>query len=231
MDNLRHIAIILDGNRRYAKKLGISKFKGHEQGAKKINELIEWCYELGIEELTLYCFSTENFKRDKQEVKHLMEIFYNKLREFEKNKELCQKGIKINFIGRLEMFPKRIRNLMHELMKKTMKCNKLKINFAMAYGGRAEIVDACKKIAKFVKKNKMRINEIDEKRFSQYLYLNSEPDLLIRTSEQRISNFLLWQNAYSEIIFLPKKFWPEFTKDDLLNCINEYRKRKRRFGK
>ena len=141
------------------------------------------------------------------------------------------KDLRVNFIGRINMFPKKVRTEMSKLMDETKKHKKYIVNFAMAYGGRAEIVDATRKIASLVKNGKLDINKLNERIFEKSLYLKSAPDLIIRTSESRLSGFLLWQSAYSELIFLPNKLWPEFTKRDLVACIQEYDKRERRFGK
>ncbi|MAG91244.1 di-trans,poly-cis-decaprenylcistransferase [Candidatus Woesearchaeota archaeon] len=226
----RHIAIILDGNRRYAKRLGLQPWKGHEYGIKKLEELLVWCQEIGIKELTLYSFSTENFKRSKTEIDFLFNLFKQKFRNMS-HSGTFDKGIRVNVIGRLEMFPEGIRNAMLDIMEKTKNNDKLTVNFAMAYGGRQEITDSVKKIAENVKKGKLNANDIDENLIASNLYLKSEPDLVIRPGgEIRTSNFLTWQSTYSEWIFLKDKLWPEFTKEDLLKCIEEFNTRERRFG-
>ena len=225
----KHLGVILDGNRRFAKRLMKSPQKGHEWGYKKVRELINWCAELKINELTLYCFSIENFDRPKREFDYLMKLFTKAFRELLKEKEI--KKMKIKFIGRSWMFPKELQKAMFELKEKTKNNGPLKINFAMAYGGRAEIVDAVKKIAEAVKYNNLDPKEINEKTVEDNLYLSSEPDLVIRTSESRLSGFLLWQSSYSEIIFLPNILWPEFTKENFIDCLKEYSDRDRRFGK
>lgn len=224
-----HVGIILDGNRRFAKRLMIKPWKGHEWGAKKIEKVIDWCSEYGIKELTLYALSEENFDRPKREFNYLMNLFrkeFNRLKDHPRLNDL-----KINFIGRIWMFPEDIQKLMHELMEKTKENTKFTLNFAMAYSGRSEIIDATKKIASMVKKGLLDIDEINQKVFSQNLYLESEPDLIIRTGESRLSGFLLWQGSYAEIEFLPKRLWPEFSKKDLVKCLQEYANRDRRFGK
>lgn len=228
----KHVGIILDGNRRFSKKLMLKPHKGHEWGAEKVKKLFEWCQELGIKELTLYTFSIENFDRPKDEFDYLMKLFVKTFREIkEKKNEEKFKNIKVNFIGRIQMFPKEVQESMNELMKTTKNNGPYTINFAMAYGGRAEIIDATKKIAEQVKKGKLDVDKINEELFSNNLYLKDEPDLIIRTSESRLSGFLLWQGSYSEIIFLPNKLWPEFEKEDFVACIEEYKNRQRRFGK
>lgn len=227
----RHIAIILDGNRRYAKKLGLQPWKGHEYGVRRLEQLFDWCRDFGVKELTLYCFSTENFKRTKKEKEILFNIFKHEFNNMKYRQSIFENKIRINVIGRLYMFPKYIRNAMLDIMEKTKKHSKFIVNFAMAYGGRQEITDAVKRIAILVKNRKIDPEDINEDIITKNLYCKSEPDLLIRPGgEVRISNFLTWQSAYSEIIFLPK-LWPEFTKNDLRKCIEEFNKRERRFGK
>ena len=223
-----HVAIILDGNRRYAKKLGLQPWKGHEFGVKKLEELMDWCRELGIEELTLYSFSTENFRRTKAEKDFLFNIFKKEFSNMKHRKDIFKNKIRINIIGRLGMFPKEIRTAMLDIMEKTKNHKNFIVNFAMAYGGRQEIVDAFNKA---IGDAKNKIKKIDEKTIAKNLYLKSEPDLVIRPGgEVRTSNFLTWQSAYSEWAFIDK-LWPEFTKQDLIGCIGEFNRRERRFGK
>ncbi len=225
----KHVGIILDGNRRFAKKLMMKPWKGHEWGAQKIEKLFEWCKELNINELTLYCFSLENFNRPKNEFDYLMKIFKETFTKVKDDPRL--KDIKINFIGRIKMFSKEIQDAMYSIMEKTKDNTKYIINFAMAYSGRGEIVDAVRKIAEQVKNGKLDINSINEEIFSKNLYMEDQPDLIIRTGgDHRTSNFLNFQAAYSEWIFLDKT-WPEFEKQDFEQCIIEYGNRERRFGK
>ena len=157
-----------------------------------------------------------------------MKLFKKAFTELEKEKN---QEAKIKFIGRIWMFSNEIQNIMNKVVEKTKNNKKYKINFAMAYSGRAEIVDAVKKLAEKIKYNKLDPNSIDENLVQENLYLNSDPDLIIRTSESRLSGFLLWQSSYSEIIFLPNRLWPEFTKEDFIECLEEYSRRERRFGK
>lgn len=227
----RKIAIVLDGNRRYAKKLGLQPWKGHEFGLRKLEKLFDWCQELGIKELTLYSFSTENFIRAKREINYIFSLFRQEFGKMKQKNGIFKNKIKVNVIGRLNMFPADIRKSMLEVVEKTKNHNSFIVNFAMAYGGRQEITDAVKKIAENVKKGKIMVEDINEKLISNNLYLKSEPDLVIRTGgEKRISNFLLWQSSYSEFFFIDK-LWPEFTKQDLIKCIWEFNKRERRFGR
>ena len=228
----KHIGLILDGNRRFSKRLMLKPWKGHEWGAKKVEAVLEWCKEYGVREITLYAFSIENFdSRPKAEFDYLMKLFEKELAKMMNDPRLEKDKVKVNFIGRINMFPKSLQEVMNKLMEKTKQNNKLIVNFAMAYGGRAEIIDATRKLSEQVKKGKLDVRDINEKTFSKNLYIQSEPDLIIRTSESRLSGFLLWQSDYAEIIFLPDKLWPEFEKKDFVECLNEYSRRQRRFGK
>ncbi|MDP1694513.1 MAG: polyprenyl diphosphate synthase [Candidatus Woesearchaeota archaeon] len=226
----RHIGIILDGNRRFAQRLMLKPWKGHEWGAKKLEHLFEWCKEYGVKELTLYAFSVENFDRPKEEFAYLMDLFRKEFDRVIEDPDLSKKKVRFNMIGRIWMFPKDLQERMHKLMELTKDYNDYIVNFAMAYGGRAEVIDATKKIAEQVKKNKIKVEDINEQVFSENLYMQDEPDLIIRTSESRLSGFLPWQSTYSEIIFLPDTLWPEFEKKDFIACINEFQKRQRRYG-
>ena len=229
----KHIGIILDGNRRFAKKLMMKPWMGHEWGAQKVEKLFDWCKELGIKEITLYAFSIQNFNRPKEEFDYLMNIFkkeFNRLLNDEIIK-LEKDKVRINFIGRIWKFPEDIQDIMKKLMYKTKDYNNYTINFAMAYGGREEVLDAVKRIGEKVKNGKLDINEINEEIFSENLYMDHEPDLIIRTGgEKRTSNFLIWQSWYSEWLFL-EKTWPEFEKEDLIKAIEDFSQRERRFGK
>jgi tritrans,polycis-undecaprenyl-diphosphate synthase [geranylgeranyl-diphosphate specific] len=227
----KHIGIILDGNRRFAKRLMLKPFKGHEYGYEKIRELFRWCKEYEIKEATLYTFSIENFDRPKKEFDYLMNLFEKSFKKSSKDKIIHENKIKINFVGRIEMFPEKVKKSMHELMNATKSYKDYVVNFAMAYGGRAEIIDATKKISKQIQEGKLDIENINEETFNKNMYLDSEPDLIIRTSESRLSGFLLWQGSYAEIIFLPKVLWPEFSKKHFEECLQEYSNRNRRFGK
>ncbi|MBU90107.1 di-trans,poly-cis-decaprenylcistransferase [Candidatus Woesearchaeota archaeon] len=221
----KHISIILDGNRRYAEKLGIPKFKGHEKGFNKIKEVLKWCIELNVKEVTLYCFSTENFERNKNEVDYLFNLFRKKIGDFKKDKDIHDNKVKVSFIGRLSMFPEDMQKAMKEVMEATENYENYKLNLALAYGSRSEIVDAVKKI---ISKN---IKDINEDTIAENLYLSDDVDILIRPGEEkRISNFLLWQSSYAELYFLDT-LWPEFTKEDLIKIIEDFKQRERRYGK
>lgn len=225
----KHVGIILDGNRRYAKRRGMPQLLGHRKGFEKVKELLEWCKTFKIPELTLYAFSTENFNRSIEEVSYLMNIFRDELGTLYKDPRI--KEIKINVIGRTYLFPKDVQESLHTLTEKTKNNTPYLINVALGYGGRAEIVDAAKKVAHHVKNGTLAIEQIDETTFSTHLYTNSDADLLIRPGgEKRTSNFLMWQGAYAEWIFHDKT-WPEFTKEDFAACLQEYAQRERRQGK
>ena len=227
----KHVGIILDGNRRFSRRLMIKPWKGHEWGAKKVEKLFEWCRDLGIKELTLYSFSVQNFNRPKAEFDYLINLFKQEFTKLLNDERLSKYKIQVNFIGRLWMFPKDLQCLYYRIMEKTKNYHNYQLNFAMAYGGREEVIDAIKKIAEQIKNGELDIDQINEETFSRNLYLNDEPDLIIRTGgEKRTSNFLIWQSHYSEWIFF-EKMWPEFEKEDLIKAIDDFSKRKRRFGK
>ena len=227
----KHLGIILDGNRTFAKRLMLKPFKGHEWGYKKIREVFDWCKEFNIKELTLYTFSIENFDRPEKEFNFLMNLFQKAFTETQKDKQVHENKIKINFIGRTHLFPQEVQKSMSNLMESTKDYSNFIVNFAMAYGGRAEIIDATKKISQQVQEGKLSIQDINEEVFKKNIYLESEPDLIIRTSQSRLSGFLLWQSSYAEIQFLPKVLWPEFSKEHFIECLEDYSQRKRKFGK
>ena len=230
-NNPKHIAIILDGNRRFAKKQGLKPWLGHKFGADKIKEISKWCRELGIKELTLYAFSIDNFNRSEQEKKVLFSLFEESIKKLKNDEGLDNNGIKVRFIGRLHMFPENIQKEMYEVMERTKNNDNFKLNFAMAYSSKAEITDALKKIIQKLKNKEIKEEYIDEELIKENLYLSSSPDILIRPGgEKRISDFLLWQISYSELFFIDK-LWPEFTKQDLIHIIKEFNQRERRFGR
>jgi tritrans,polycis-undecaprenyl-diphosphate synthase [geranylgeranyl-diphosphate specific] len=226
-----HIGIILDGNRRFAKRLMMEPWKGHEYGAEKVEKLFCWCKELGIKELTLYAFSMQNFNRPKHEYDYLMKLFSEFFEKAKSNKTIHENRIRIKFIGRIALFPKEVYSKMLELMEATNAYNDYTVNFAMAYGGREEIVDAIKKIGRAIEAGEITDEEINEELVNKHVYMKDEPDFIIRTGgDHRTSNFLIWQSWYSEWFFL-EKTWPEFEKEDLVTCMNEFMQRERRFGK
>ncbi len=227
---VKHVAIIMDGNGRWAKKRKLSRLEGHRKGAEAAKEAIKASQELGIKYLTLYAFSTENWKRSKEEINGLM----NLLEEFiDSNlQDLNEQKIKLKTIGRIEEFPETTYNKILEAVESTKNNDKGTLVLALNYGGRAEIIDAAKKIAKKVVKKELEINDITEKLFSDNLYDPAipDPDIMIRTSgEFRLSNFLLWELSYSEI-YITDVLWPDFDKTEFLKAIESCKNRKRRFG-
>ena len=227
----KHLAIIMDGNGRWAKKQGLLRALGNESGTKSVKENIKSCAKLGIEYLTLYAFSTENWNRPKIEVDTLMRIL---VRSLKKELPTLQKNnIKLNTIGNLEKLPKKAQEELLDVIEKTKFNTRMTLTLALSYGSREEIVSAVRKISDKVKNNIISIDSIDDSIINEHLYTQNLPevDLLIRTSgEHRISNFLLWQIAYAELYFTDV-LWPDFKEQDLYEAIISYQKRERRFGK
>ena len=226
----RHIAIIMDGNGRWAQKRSLNRIAGHRTGIKKAKEVIRSCREIGIEVLTLYAFSTENWKRPQREIKALMALLKRFLRA--EGKELIENNIRLNTIGNIVDLPKDVSQVLQEVMQKTKTNTGMVLNAALSYSGRDEIIQAVKKIIGHVQQGEMTTKQINEEIFSQYLFTSGlpDPDLLIRTSgELRISNFLLWQMAYTEI-YVTDILWPDFNKNNLIDAIADYQKRERRYG-
>ena len=226
----KHIAIIMDGNRRWAKEKGIETKLGHKAGAENLEKLANFANDIGLKYLTVYAFSTENWKRTKEEVGALMVLLKSYVDKFLKRANT--NNIKIRVLGDLERLDSGLRESIDEIVEKSSNNTGLTLNIAFNYGGRDEITNAVKHIAKDVENGKMKIDEIDEQVISNKLYTCGEPDpdLLIRTGgELRISNFLLWQLAYTEFLFVDK-YWPDFSEEDLLNAIHTFQTRKRRFG-
>lgn len=226
-----HIGIILDGNRRWAKQRGLPPMKGHKAGAENLGKIIKFSKKTGVKILSVYAFSTENWKRSIKEVNFLMNLL---LEHFKINLKLFQKNkIKIVHSGRWSKIPSPIKTAIINTVKKTKNNDEFIFNVCFNYGGRSEIIDAVKKMYKTIKRKKFTIKKLNEKTFSQFLYHPEipEPELIIRTSgEIRTSNFLLWESAYSEWHF-SKKFWPDFDEKELIKSIKDYQERKRRFGK
>ncbi len=228
-----HVAIIMDGNRRWARKLEKPPWYGHFFGSQKLEEILEWCRELGIRTLTVYAFSTENFRRTPEEVNALMNLFEQKFKELVEDERVHRYGVRVNVLGRKELLPENVRKAAEEAERATRKYSNYTLNIALAYGGRSEIADAVKDIVRDVQEGRIGIEDIDEELIKRYLYYPNmpDPDIVIRTGgEERISNFLLYQIAYSELFFVDVYF-PEFRKIDFLRIIREYQKRQRRFGR
>jgi len=226
----RHIAIIMDGNGRWAEQHGKSHVEGHEAGARGVRASIESCREMGIEQLSLYAFSTENWQRSDFEVSSLFRLMSKYIHQ--EIDEIHRHNIRVRFMGRWERLPERAKQDLRHCLDKTAANTAMTVNVALNYGGRAEIVDAARAIAREVAAGKLDADAIDEALLAQHLYApeSAEIDLLIRTSaELRISNFMLWQASYAEMYF-PETLWPDFDKQALCDAIVEYQRRKRRFG-
>ena len=219
-----HIGIIVDGNRRWAKERGLPDFWGHKKGLEKVRKVIRWIGERGIKILTLFVFSTENWKRSKREVDYLMKLAHSTIND--NLKELHKEGIKVRVIGQRERLPDFLQRSIEKAEALTKNNKEMTLNFALSYGGRTEIVEATRNIIK----KKIPPERINEELIKENLW-TSDVDLIIRTGkEQRISNFLIWQAAYSELYFSPK-YWPDFTEKDLNEILADFSRRQRRFGK
>ena len=225
-----HLAIIMDGNGRWAKKQGMLRAFGHENGTKSVRQTVESCAKLGIGYLTLYAFSTENWNRPKMEVDALMNILINSLKK--ELPTLLQNSIRLNTIGNIEMLPSKARKQLLDVIEQTKNNSKMVLTLALSYGSREEIISAVKHISEKIKNDQLTIADISESTIDQHLYTHDLPDvdLVIRTSgEQRISNFLLWQLAYTEL-YITDLLWPDFRKPQLFEALEEYARRHRRFG-
>ena len=225
-----HIAIIMDGNRRWAREKGIETKEGHKAGAENLEEIAKYCNDIGVKYLTVYAFSTEKWKRSKDEVSALMLLLKNYLKKFSKNAN--KENIRINVLGNLNNLEDGLKKSINEAIDRTKKCTGLTINIAFNYGGRDEITNAMKKIAQKIKNNEIDVNDINEDLITQNLYTENQPDpdLLIRPGgELRTSNFLPWQLVYSEFYFTDK-YWPDFSNSDLEEAIKVFNKRNRKFG-
>ncbi|MAI41657.1 MAG: polyprenyl diphosphate synthase [Candidatus Azotimanducaceae bacterium] len=228
-----HIGLIVDGNRRFAKVEGIASNEGHNAGSKRLEDFLQWCWRLEVRIVTLYGFSIENYNRSNDEVDYLMDLIIRKLRYFQDDPTIKKERVKVKVIGRREDFSAEMLNEVLKIEKLTEKHDRFLLNIAISYGGRAEIVDAVKKVAAEVVETSLSLDDIDEKIFEQYLYTKGirDPDLIIRTSgEERLSGFLLWQSAYSELYFT-EVYWPAFRMIDFWRAIRVYQQRERRFGK
>jgi len=226
----RHIAIIMDGNGRWAKKKSLSRISGHIKGVDAVREIVTACRELGIKVLTLYAFSIENWRRPEDEVIALMELLKEYL--LKEGEEMVQNNIRLYAIGKIEDLSLDVQKTLQEAIKKTERCDGMILNLALSYSGRSEILHAVQGILSDFQRGKIKPEEITLQRFSQYLWTQGipDPDLLIRTSgEFRISNFLLWQIAYTEL-YVTETLWPDFDREELLKAIADYQSRERRFG-
>ncbi len=229
----KHIAIIMDGNRRFAMEIGLKPVDGHMKGRNKLEELLTWGLEVGTKILTVYAFSTENRSRTDEEVEELMRLFEESFYRAAEDKRVHENQIAVRVLGQTSILPEKVQKAIAYAEERTKDYDKYKLNLAIAYGGREEILQAIKEISEKVKKGEIEVEDIDENIFSQFLYTAElpDPDLILRTSgELRVSNFLLWQLAYSELYFVDV-YWPGFRKIDFLRAIRSYQQRTRRYGK
>jgi len=226
---------VLDGNRRWASRhLYLPKI-GHDRGADRVEDLINWCNELGIKIITLYALSTENLRRKDDELEYLFDLIEQRLKKLLADPKLHRFRMRVKAIGKVELLPERITKVLKELEDVTEYYDNIYLNIAIAYGGQMEMVDAVRKVADMVKDGRLDVDDINKETIDSCLYTSHlpqpEPDMILRTSgEQRLSGFLIWQSAYSELVFMDV-FWPEFRKIDLMRAIRTYQKRKRRYGK
>lgn len=231
LENLpKHVAIIMDGNGRWAAQRYLPRIAGHREGIKSVQNIVTFARKIGIKTLTLYAFSNENWNRPDKEITQLMILLERYLKK--ELKTMMKNGIRLRAIGQIDRLQKTVAKLIHSVEEETQNNREMDLVLALSYGGRAEIVDAMKKIYQDIKNETLSIKDLDEKHFSNYLYTEdiSDPDLMIRTSgEIRVSNFLLWQVAYTELYFT-KTLWPDFREEDFLKALNEYQGRERRFG-
>jgi tritrans,polycis-undecaprenyl-diphosphate synthase [geranylgeranyl-diphosphate specific] len=229
----KHVAIIMDGNRRFSKIQGnMDAVDGHKKGITTLESVLDWCVDLGIEIVTAYAFSTENFNRPPNEVKGLMKLFKENFEGIARNKKIHDNEVKVKAVGKLELLPDDVREAIRLAEESTANYNKRLVNIAIGYDGRMEIVDAIKKIVDEVENGKIRSEDIDENLVNENLYTAGmeDPNLIIRTSgEERLSGFLLWQSSYSELYFCDS-LWPQLRKVDFLRAVRSYQQRERRFG-
>ncbi len=233
---LNHVGIIMDGNRRFAKRLMLEPWRGHEWGSKKFEEVLDWCIEVGIKHVTLYALSIENLSgRPREELEFLFKLMKDVAKGVvdDKNHKVHTNKVRVNVIGKTELLPPDLRNVIREAMELTKGYSNFFLNFCVAYGGRQELTEAVKKIVDKVERKEINAGDINEEVIKDNLYTSGmpDPDLIIRTGgEKRLSNFLLFQSAYSELYFTDKT-WPEFRKEDFLDAIKDFQDRQRRFGK
>ncbi|MBI2183799.1 MAG: di-trans,poly-cis-decaprenylcistransferase [Thaumarchaeota archaeon] len=231
----QHVGIVLDGNRRWAYSRLFSPSEGHKAGADTAEAVLDWCLSLGIKILTLYVLSTENLQRPNGELQEIIRLIEERLTRLSKDERLWKHKVRVKALGNLELLPGSTRQLLTHIEEITKNYDRHFLNIAIAYGGRAEIIDAIKIIAESVRKGELNVDDVNQKTIEQHLYTshlpNPEPDLIIRTSgEERMSGFLTWQSAYSELVFLDVD-WPDFRKIDLMRAIRTFQKRSRRYGR
>jgi len=221
---IKHIGVIIDGNRRYAQLMGKKLVEGHIAGCDKLRLFVKWCYDFKIEEVTFFVLSIDNLKREKEEVNNLFRLFSEYFSELISKKDIYDKEIGIKFFGNRDLLPKNIIDSINDLERRTRNFNKFKINFAIAYDGQDEIVRAVNNAIKSYEKDLTKDN------IEEFLDNKCPLDLIIRTSEERLSGFMMWQSRYAELIFLKDIFWPQIQKKDLKWCLDEFERRQRRFG-
>ena len=231
----KHIAIILDGNRRWAKRNLVFRIDGHFHGADAVEKLLDWCEELNIKIITLYVLSAENLNRNDEELRYLYDLINSRLQKLYDDPRIHKNRMRIKAIGRVELLPDFLKEILNKLETVTKDYDNHYLNIAIAYGGQTELVDAVKKIAGRIKEGSLDVSGIDKEVIESCLYTShlpqSSPDMILRTSgEKRLSGFLMWQSAYSELVFMDV-YWPEFRKIDLMRAIRTYQKRSRRLGK
>jgi undecaprenyl diphosphate synthase len=227
----RHVAIIMDGNGRWAKKRNLERIIGHQKGIESAREIVQFCREAGIKVLTLFAFSSENWKRPKTEIKALMELLRKYVRK--ESGELEKHNIRLSVIGNIGDLPRSVTSVLRAMIRRTKDCDGMILNLALSYGGRDEIIQAIRGMARDLKKGVLREEDINEETFPHYLFTKGlpDPDLLVRTSgEKRLSNFLLWQMAYTEI-YVTEILWPDFKREDMIRALLDYQNRERRFGR
>lgn len=228
-----HVGIILDGNRRFAREHNRDAGFGHEQGAKRIDEVLDWCFDAGIKIVTIYVFSTENFDRDKEEIEKIMELACHQFLRAARSESIHRHRVRVRAIGRLSLLPPKVLDAIREAERSTEDYENFQLNVAIGYGGRTEIVDAVRRVAEQVKTGAINPEAITTKTIEEHLYTAgiADPELIIRTSgEERLSGFLLWQSAYSELYFADI-YWPQIRKIDFWRALRTLQQRDRRFGK
>ena len=231
--NPHHIGLILDGNRRFALEQGLKSHEGHSAGSDTLEDFLEWCWRLDVRIITLFAFSTENFNRGDDEVAYLMDLIQSRLVKLREDPVIKEQQVKVRVIGRRENLSDEMNREIDLIEEKTRDYSRFQLNIALSYGGRAEIIDAVKRMAGELLEQRLSIEDINEELMSQYLYTEGipDPDLIIRTSgEERLSGFLLWQSAYSELYFT-QVYWPAFRRIDFWRAIRTYQQRERRYGR
>lgn len=228
----KHIAVVPDGNRRWAKQRGLRPWEGHNAGIKVVEKFLDWCLKYNIPMISFYSLSMDNLKkRSKNEVKHITNILKNELMRLAEDERVHNNKVKVKVLGDIKSLPKDVKKAVDYVTEKTKKYNKITLNFLMPYSGRYEILRAIDNIIKDINKGKLKPKNLSEKLFEKYLFTNgeSDPDLVIRTAEKRMSDFMIWQTAYSEIFFIDK-YWPDFNVNDFKIILEEFSRRERRFG-